>query len=235
MLSSAKRLLAAFAFAASTSAAAAPCAPGSLADYLALPSCDIAGTTFSSFSLGLIPFGATPIDPAGVQVVPVVSAAMPGFAFVLNATASAGLFLDSLVHFGVGAPTGFSIVGVDASLSGAAAMGSGVVTLIEELCLDGSFAVPPLGCPTPPETLILFANEFDALASDARAFAGVSFVDVAADIGIDGGPSGSAFLQSVTLRFLNTRTAVAEPPALALASIALAIALAVTRRRRARR
>jgi hypothetical protein len=218
----------------SPAAIAAPCGAGTLADYVALGSCEIGATTFSGFeSLPDLPAGAVQIPDAAIQVAPVASATDAGLVFGLNAAAAAGQVLSTLIRFQVLAGIGNALSGASATLEGAAGADDGVSLLVEDLCLDGLFATPPAGCAgTGALALIPFADAFESDVDESAAFADSGLIDVVANFIIDGGLAGSAALTSGTLRFATgVATPVAEPGALALVLAALAALVAVSARR----
>jgi hypothetical protein len=212
-------------------AVAAPCVPGTLQDYFDLVGgCEIGVTSFSEFTDIPGPSGGTPIDPTLILVTPGSSVVNPHLTFTFDRTATGTDFFDNVFRFlvsGTTASTRFN--GARATLNGASATGNGVVTLVEDLCEDGTFdPLTPTGCTGAPETLIALATEFVSIPSASTTLGSpISFFDVFADIGIDGGLAGTASLVSATLAF----ALVPEPPMFALLLVALA-ALAVTARRR---
>jgi hypothetical protein len=229
------RLLALLAVVTTVPASAALCAPGTLQDYINLGSggCQIGVTSYADFSLGTIPFGAIPIDPNAIAVTP-TSLSIPdfqllGLLFTVNLTATAGTLLDTLVHFDVSAT---SIAGARATLGGADATADGAVTLIEEMCLGGFFAgIEPVGCPTTTATLLPFAIEGFSDPDLSAAFPPATFLDVFADIGIDGGLAGTATLTSARLLFAVPAGILAEPSAPMLVLLGLAMLAAIRHRR----
>jgi hypothetical protein len=222
-----------------SAALAAACAPGTLQDYInagATP-CEIGDLAFADFELAPTPFGATPIDPSVVQVTPTATASTAELIVTVNAAAGAGQFLDSFFRFGVTALATSHLFGHGGSLTDAAATGDGVVTLINDVCADGTFlGIEPIGCSGTPGTIILFADAFDAVLTDAASTPVATFFDVFADIGIDGGLAGTASLASGTLRFFTAPVPAPAPePASAwLLTLGLALLLAARPRRRIR-
>jgi hypothetical protein len=103
---------------------------------------------------------------------------------------------------------------VSALLTGSNVTGDGAVTSIVDL---GAIA----------STLILFDVGLDALLTDSRTFSPVATLNVSTDIGVDGGPTGSAQLSSFTIRF----TEVPEPATLMPVGAAM-VALTLLRRHR---
>lgn len=207
-------------------ALAAPCASGTLQDYIDLGAgCTIGGVTFSNFTELTPPIGATAISPAAIGVTPLSSPSNPGLLLTLDITATAGQFLDAFFGFGVSD----TLTGASLTMAGATATGDGAVTVIEDLCRGAAFI--GVVCPGDSTTQIVFATELDSDTVEATSFPGVGLLGVLADIGVDGGPTGSAELATVTLRFeTGTAAAVAEPSSLVLLPLAM---LAAWLRRRA--
>ena len=203
----------------------APCASGTLQDYIDLGAgCTIGAVTFSNFTELAPPIGATAISPAAIGVTPLASASNPGLLLALDITVTAGQFLDAFFGFQVSDTlTGASLV-----MAGASATGDGAVTVIEDLCRGATFS--GVVCPGDSSTQIVFATEVDSDTAEATSFPGVGLLGVLADIGVDGGPTGSAELATVTLRFETGAAAVAEPSSLVLLPLAM---LAAWLRRRA--
>ena len=132
-----KRLLAIALLAASPAVLAAPCLPGTLADYISLGSCEIGATQFAGFaSLSDLPAGSTPIPATAIAVTPLMAIANPGFTFTLNAAASASEILSTLIQFQVLAGVGLTLGGGSAAIAGSSATGDGVSLLIEDLCIE---------------------------------------------------------------------------------------------------
>jgi hypothetical protein len=193
-------------------ALAAPCAPGTLQDYIDLAAgCTIGSATFSNFSELSPPAGATPIPAAAIGVTPIVDPASPGLLLTLNVAATTGEFLDAFFGFQVADTLG----GASATMAGASAGEDGAVTLIEDLCLGAAFV--GVACGGDPVTQILFAIDGDGDTAEATSFPGVGLLGVLADIGVDGGLFGSAGLATATLRFeTGAAGPVPEPPSIFL-------------------
>jgi hypothetical protein len=229
-------LAAALLIVAAPHAISAPCVPGTLQDYINLGSigCEIDGARVSDFEDFGSPNGGIPFDPTTIQVTPVDQLTAASLVFTLNAAAANGDLLDSLYHFTVTALAGRAISGADSSLAGAAATGDGAVTLIQQMCLDAMFLPPfALFCGGVEMDMILFATAFDNQLADAVRFVppppGPAFVDVVVDFGVDAGLTGTATLQSATIRFSTPASS-----ALALLALALTLLASSARRRRTR-
>lgn len=212
-------------------AVASPCLPGTLADYISLAAgCEIGSTLFAGFYVAPGQAAATPIDPGLVQVMPTGSAADPGLTFVLDLDALGGEFFESFFHYQVLAAAGVELTGASLALDGSSAAGDGVAIAVQDLCLDGTFAMfEPVGCTGTPLALLAVALE-EFSSNDSALFAGVSFIDVFVDLSVDGGLTGLAVLGSGTAQYATTAMGtVPEPSTLALVLLALAVA-ACTRR-----
>jgi hypothetical protein len=199
-------------------AEAAPCAADTLAGYVALGAggCEIGSTSFQSFGVLEVPFGALEIDPADVLVTPLVDDPLrPGLSFVLAAAATANELLEVLVAYQVAAPL---LRGAEVALDGSSVSGDGAVTAIEDVCIGGVFDPDgPTGCTGLDEALIAFDVGFDAEPSVTLLFEDASLLAVVKDIAVDGGLEGAASLAGVTNRFL-----VPEPATALLLAVGLA-------------
>jgi hypothetical protein len=208
----------------------APCAADTLLGYIGLGAggCSIGTVVLADFAVAPGQSFATPIDPAQIQLAPIGDASAPGLVlgFASGTSAAAGQLLEAFFHFSVSAPATLASAGV--AMAGASALDDGAVTATEDVCPDGSFLPgQPLGCPSAPATLIAFAIETDALLSAGAGFPASTFLDVFADVVIDGGLSGTAALGSVTLSFAT----VPEPSAALLVAAGLALLVRARRRR----
>jgi hypothetical protein len=200
---------------------AAPCLPGSLQNYIDLGSagCSAGDIQFTNFAIAPGIFGATIIDPLEVQVTPGGSAFLPNLTFGLGVSAGAGDLHDLFFRFNL---TGPALTGSRLTLTGAGATGDGVVTGIGNFCLGASFpGNEPTGCPTQSDSLIAFATATDSQLVDSRQLLQSSFFDVFVNLTVDGGPAGTAGLQSGTIEF----NAVPEPSTAVLFLTAFGIAL----------
>ncbi len=199
------------------------CAFGTLQDYINSGSagCFIGATQFFDFVELDIPNGAIQIDPATVLVTPINVQARPQLDFTVNANAAAGKFFD--LRFGYTA-TGSFIGGLGLSMTGPLVTGDGAVTVLEDACLGDAFSFDL--CSSSTASLAVFATDFDQQLSDALGFSAVSTLGVIKDIGVDGGVSGTAALQSAT----NQLTIVPEPGTAVMVGTVL-LGVAILRRR----
>jgi hypothetical protein len=212
---------------ASATAFGAACMPGTLQDYINLGSggCDLGSVTFADFITAPGLSGGTPIDPAAIGVTPGGTQFAPNLMFNVDSTAGAGEIFQSFFRFAAsGALNGASVM-----LGSPAVSGDGAVTGILDVCPDDFFAGLPTGCPTLPDTAIALATSSDSQLRSGVRFAPSSFFDVFVDITIDGGPTGSAMLDSATVGI----TVVPEPGSTLLIAAGLG-ALGLLRVRRNR-
>lgn len=231
------RFVIAMAILTPSAALAAACAPGTLQDYInaGAVGCEIGDLAFAGFELAPVPFGAIPIDPSAVQVTPTATPTTAELIVTLNTTATAGAFFDSFFRFGVSALGTSHLFGHGALLADATATGDGVVTLINDVCADGTFlGVEPIACSGTPSTIILFADALDAVPTDAAATPVSTFFDVFADLGIDAGLAGAASLGGGTLRFFTAPVPAPEPATAWLVGLGTSLLFAGRRRRRIR-
>lgn len=233
MLRPLRSLLAIGFLALSPAAAAAPCIAGSLFDYIALAmGCEIGAIQFTGFqAFADLPEDAVPIAPADIDVTPVNSATNPGFTFDVDAAATSGAILSALFSFQVIGGPGAALIGAQAILSGTFT-GDGAAILVEDLCLDGLFAMPLINCSSANTANLI--NLIDANVSftdESTSFDPVQLLDVFANPIIDAGLSGTASIVSATLLFATNVSAVSEPSAPALVLLAGALALFAFRRR----
>jgi len=205
----------------------APCFPGNLQTYsnLGAMGCQVETVQFTNFTLLPGQTIATPIDPAQVQVTPDGNTLGPMLSFTLNRSANAGEDFESFFRFSAsGLLNGGSI-----GLASPRAAGDGAVTALLDVCPNGSFSgSAPLGCPTSPASLVVFAIEQSSLLSDSARFAASRSADVFVDLTLDGGRTGSATLNSATVGF----STVPEPSAGLLLALGLSAFGALQARRR---
>jgi hypothetical protein len=208
-------------------AEAAPCAPGTLASYVALGAggCTVGFASFEAFGVLAVPFGATPIAPEDVFVTPVApDPSRARLEFQLDAEASAGELLEILIGYTVSAP--LLVAHARLALEGTSVTQDGVVTAVEDLCLAGSFDPGgPTGCTGFPLVMIAFDIGVDQDLLETLAFAPVGSLAVVKDIAVDGGLTGAAALVAASNEF------VAPEPAAALLVAAGLLGLARRRRR----
>jgi hypothetical protein len=210
----------------------------SLNAYLALGpgGCSVDAISFTDFSLlAVLTPGATPVDPAAVSIAPISSASGTGFALSFGPTAplsaGAGEFFSLRLGFNAAAA---GISGAFGALLEPIALGDAAITLVEDLCLGAPFDDPTnLVCSPSVANLIAIAIEGFSDNPVSMALGPANLVGVVTDIGVDGGPTGSASLAGAELRFIaDAGAAVPAPSSLALLGIALC---AFAARRRARK
>jgi hypothetical protein len=207
---------------AAAGAHAAPCIAQQLDAYLALGSagCEVGALRFSEFSAVDVLGPASPVDPATVALTPVAGPLGSGFALSFAAGPSAGLaagpgeFSSLRVGFNVRASGLNAAYG---ALTGPTASGDGVATLLEDFCLGTAFADPAnLACATAAgPTLVAIATELFTDPAMTLALPPVDFLGVVADIGVDGGLTGTSAIAGAELRFL-AAGAVPTPPMMLL-------------------
>jgi hypothetical protein len=206
---------------------ATPCVPGNFQTFVNLGAtgCEVATVQFTGFTILPGQTIGTQIDPAQLQVAPGGTALDPMLLFTLNRTAGADEVFESFFRFSASG----SLIGASIGLTPAAVTGDAAVTAILDACPNGSFAGgAPVGCPTSPASLVVFAIDQSSLLSDSAGFAHSTSSDVFVDLTIDGGRSGSATLGSATVGF----SSVPEPSAALLVALGLSAFGAFLARRR---
>jgi hypothetical protein len=133
-----------------------------------------------------------------------------------------------LIGYSVTSPS-FNVANL--AMSGSDATADGVVTVIQDLCLGGTFITDPTTCTGSLLSQIVLEDELGPIGPSTLTFPSVeSFFDVFADITIDGGTFGSAELNG-TVR--NQYGVVPEPTSMLLmGSGLLGMAARQVRRRR---
>jgi len=203
-----------------------PCFPGNLQTFVNLGAagCQLESVQFTNFTILPGDTIATPIDLVQVQVTPSGVALNPMLLFTLDRSANAGEEFESFFRFSA---SGF-LTGASIGLTSPRAAGDGAVTALLDVCPNGSFSgSAPLGCPTSPASLLVFAIDQSSLLSDSASFSVSRSVDVFVDLTLDSGRTGSATLNSATVGF----STVPEPSAGVLVGLGLA-ALGVLQARR---
>jgi PEP-CTERM motif len=204
-------LLLGFSFLPSRVASAGPCLPDSLQGYLNLASpCTLGGADFGDFDLLAGQNGATPINPALIQVTP-LGGPLIGFQFTVNQDAGGGDLFESIFSYTASLAT-FSTAQL--LMAGATATGDGVVTVVEDVCVGSLFGPGISGCPAGAQrTNIVFAIEGDSDNSESAVFPPNTFLNVVNDLAVDGGLAGTASVASFTNLFAAApaQTVVPEP------------------------
>jgi hypothetical protein len=197
------------------------CKTGTLASYIELGAdgCSIGSIVVFDFFLSVIPTGAKEIPAEMVTVKPSRADSRPQLEFRVDAKAEPGEFLDQAFSFTARGTIGRSFVdGVGARLTGATAQGSGAVTVVNSLCpgdevFFGFCFVLENGSALPSATAFVAGGE--ASRSAAVRASPAEIMGVLIDIGVDGGPSGRASLESAVV--LLGSEPLDEQPSLALA------------------
>ena len=172
-------------------ASAAPCIPGSLADYIALggSGCSVGTALFSNFTSLPLQGGATQIADAATLVNPVGVALQPGLRFDVNSQAVASEFLQLVIGYSV---SGASFIGNQNSLTGSVVTPDGAVTATETKCLGQVFVLG--SCSGTQVSSVAFDLGFTSSLAESLSFAPTTLIGVVVDIAVDGGPFGSASL-----------------------------------------
>jgi hypothetical protein len=195
-------------------ALAAPCVPGNLTNYLAVGSCSIDSATFSAFNLVTpLPSGATPISTDTISVTPFNTASGVGFLFGFDVRADAGILRELLFGYQVSA-TG--LTGAGLAMTGASATDDGVVTAVQDVCVNGTFATPPTGCSGTPRSNLAFQIDGDQQLTSALLFPPTALLAIVNDIAVDGGLLGFATLGGTVANAFTVTAAVPEPASLLL-------------------
>jgi hypothetical protein len=193
------------------------CAPGTLQDYIDLGSggCLIGTGFFYNFGdssfFGLTP-GSTEIVPESILVTPATGVNSARLVFQLNSMAGPGEVLQARIGYTVEFPSAVPLV-VSVGMTGSAATGDGVTTVVKEICPGGEFFFfgfcfdPDTFDLLPTQAMILFDIGIDASVAESLRLAPVRRVGILDDIVIDGGYYGSARIDSAANEF----TSVPEP------------------------
>jgi hypothetical protein len=217
-----------------SSAFAALCATGPLAGYLGVVfTCTFGSLQFSNFKVLQEPTGASAFPSLAIN--PVTTGPNEfGLQFVVNQTANAGQLFEELIGYRV---TGLSssINRNTLSFAGSNATVDGVVSALEQKCLDGIFsgADGVSGC---TGTALNQAVLNIGGAADPPIFVDfppVAFTSVVSDIAVDGGLDGTGALASATnlFRVVPAAPAVVDEPASSfLATTCLLLLLAMRRK-----
>jgi hypothetical protein len=199
-------LIAAAAMAPAAVCAVPECKTGTLQSYIDLGSdgCSIGSVVVFDFGLDVIPAGSKPILLENLTVKPARDGSRPRLEFSLNVKAGPGEFLDGALAFAVSGTIGRSLPdGLGARLEGATAQQDGSVTVIHSLCPgDEIFAGTCFAFffdnqTKPPPSAVAFVAGGEASRSVGVKVAPIELMGVEIDIGVDGGVSGSAALQTL--------------------------------------
>lgn len=225
-------------FAFTAPAHALPCGTQSLADYIGLGigGCTIGDATFNNFAevTPLSP-GATQIAAAGIFLTPFSGASGIGFSLSSGTPLTAAgsdlleLFFGFNVSAGPGNPFTANTIVLDASAS---ATGNAAITIVEDNCVEGTFATPVENCSSANSfSQTVIAIDGLSILEQSMVLAPFStFFDVFVDLVVDGGIDGLALLGPTLGEFrLTTVAQVPEPQSLLLAVTAL-MAIAGSRR-----
>jgi len=176
--------------------------------------CEFEGLTFSNFQLLSIPFGATELPSINITVNPLMAGPTgpTGLEFALTVAVGAGDFLASRFQYDVLSSIG-GLSYASVGLGGASATGDGVVTAVTDAG----------GAP-----VIALVDSFNSIPFSATTFGPAAFLTVITELGVDGGPMGTASFASATNQF-----ATPEPSTWITAASAMALAFATYRRRKA--
>jgi hypothetical protein len=181
-------------------AAALPCLPGTLSDYVALGAggCAVGSSTFSGFTVEPFPGDAVNLDPGTILLTPIAG----GFALSTGdvVVAGPGDFFGLRFLFHVEDPGGLE--GGTVRLGESSVTPDGVNTALLDAGAFGNAIAFDIGdgSPQPVASFGTFS----------------SFFDVFYELGIDGGIEGSASLGPGLGSVSFGRVAVPEPPALLL-------------------
>jgi hypothetical protein len=222
---------------------AATCASSSLADYVALGSsgCTIGALSFSGFALR--PPEANAVASTAITVTPlVVSGTVVGVQFGVSPTSSGGNFFDDLITYRVtGIAATLNAATVD--FTGSSATGDAAVSVLEQLCLGGTFdgADGVSNCSSANSlNLAVVDIGFGPDPAYSLSFGPAGFLSVANDMAYDSGSgsvadSGSTLTSGINLFGFVAARAVPEPASvllLAIGSLGLALTRSTNSRRR---
>src|SRR6185437_12220882 len=120
---------------------AAPCAPGTLASYMALGAggCTIGANILANFTQGSPLNGTANIPPAGLNVFPAGGGASPGVVVTGNISAANGQVFSTLINYTI---SGSAYTSDTITLSNTTSTGNGAVTDIQNFCRNGNFQAP---------------------------------------------------------------------------------------------
>jgi uncharacterized protein (TIGR03437 family) len=175
---------------ASQMMSAAPCAPGTLASYIALGAagCTIGNNTLANFTQGSALGGTVNIPPSNLKIVPAGGNANPGIIVTGNVTAASGQVFSTLINYTI---SGSTYTTDAVTLSNTTATGNGAVTDIQNYCPNGNFQAPTFvaqcsGAAGPGSPLLVIGN------GDATANFSATTLGITHNLVIDGGLTGTA-------------------------------------------
>jgi hypothetical protein len=199
-------LIAAAVMATAAVCAVRECKTGTLQSYIDLGSdgCSIGSVVVFDFGLDVIPATSKPILLENLTVKPARDGSRPRLEFSLNVKASPGEFLDGALSFAVSGTIGRSLPdGLGARLEGATARQDGSMTVIHSVCpgdeILAGFCFAFFDQTKPPPSAVAFVAGGEASRSVGVKVAPVELMGVEIDIGVDGGASGSAALQTLII------------------------------------
>lgn len=211
-------LVATFAATAQIGWGASICAAGTLTNYIALGTggCTIGIDTVSNFQTLSGITGSTAISLNTIQVTPSGGSTNPTLTF--STTAQTAGLLEAIFSYRI---SGNSFTGSLVTLSNTTSTGDGSSTYIQNLCGNGVFGSNGVsGCTGPTQGPLVVVSS----GSDSTTFAGPSFLTVADDFTLDGGPSGTASGGTFVDRFTATNaSAVPEPGTIVATTLGFAL------------
>lgn len=213
----------ALAVSSSGSAAAMPCASGTLASFISLSmGCTINDQLFTGFETLAVPSGATAISPNAITVTPITTSMLPGFLVTLNSSATSNQLFGAVLAFNDSPLAGGQVIS-DAHLvqNGGTATLTGAVTGVQTICLGGS--IGPTGACSGTlagRNLGTFAVAGLTQSTDDLTFMTPrTSVGVIGNFGIQGGGVGTASVTSFALQL--STSPVPEPATLLLCGCGL--------------
>jgi hypothetical protein len=213
-----------------TNAAGAVCANTSLDNYLGSSfSCNVGDLLFSNFDYDAISsVGLPPVTAADIQVEPVEG----GFRFQGGFDAGPNQQREMLLSYLVTSTTG--LTGSALSILGFGAFGTGLVTVGETQCLNGTFQADG-SCNGTMADLFVFKSEGSDSTLDTVSYSvPVTSVHVLKDIIVSGGEDGTAAFSLLFNTFPDGGGpgAIPEPASVSLLGSGLVVTALLLRRYR---